>query len=31
VYPLELMGGSRSVDKRDKKFTIVFGVPFGPE
>jgi len=31
AFPLELMGGSNSVDKRDKKFTIVFGVPFGPE
>ena len=28
VYPLELMGGSSSVDKRDQRFTILFGVPF---
>lgn len=28
VYPLEFLGGEARIEKRDKKFTIVFGIPF---
>jgi hypothetical protein len=29
VYPLEYIGGRSSVEKRDDRFTILFGIPFG--